>query len=160
FLYSAGHHSLLHSFPTRRSSDLRNPYLRHLVLASEITSLSERLTNHAAVTGLSGRAFSGRLAFARRSGTKLFSIRQLHQFVEIKCPTPLGSHFSKFDLIPAIHPVHAISFSPNPHRLACNHAMNDFFIFGARPASHAAASPINGPPNVVICLRPFCEIQK
>src|ERR1041384_6541205 len=104
------------------------------------------------------RTLSGRLAVARRGGTELFSIGQLHQFVEVKCPTPFGSNFSKFHVIPAIHPIHAIPSLTNAHRFPCDHAMNDFFISGSGPASHSTAPPINCPPNVVICLRAFCEI--
>src|SRR5439155_16938146 len=77
-----------------------------------------------------------------------------------KRPAPSCSHLATIDLVPTVHAIHSIPFLPNTHRLVRDHAMDDFFVFGARPTSHAAASPINHPPDIIVCFRSLREIQK
>ena len=99
-------------------------------------------------------------AFARCSCSWLSCSRQPHKLIEIKRAATFGSHFSKFDLIPAVHPIYLIAFLSNTHRFARDHAMNDFFVFGSWPASHSAATPINSMPDVVISVGPLLEVEK
>src|SRR5947207_15648575 len=90
-----------------------------------------------------GAALFAVFAFARYRRTWLSCSRQPHKLIEIKRATTFGSHFSKFDLVPAVHPIYLIAFLSNPHRFARDHAMDDFFVFRSRPTSHSAATPIN-----------------
>ena len=86
--------------------------------------------------------------------------RHPHKLIEIKRAATFGSHFSKFDLIPAVHPIYPIAFLSNTHRFVRDNAMNDFFVFGSWPASHSAATPINSMPDVVISVGALLEVEK
>src|SRR5207237_6501803 len=88
------------------------------------------------------------------------SIRLLHQFIEVERAAVFRPHFAKLDHIPSVHPIHLITFLPDSYRFARDQAMDDFFVFGPRPASHSAATPINGTPNVVICIGALLKVEK
>src|SRR5438552_45183 len=99
-------------------------------------------------------------AFARCRRKWLSCSRQPHKLIEIKRATTFGSHFSKFDLIPAVHPIYLIAFLSDTHRFARDHAMDDFFVFGSWPASHSAPTPINSMPDVVVSVGALLEVEK
>src|SRR3954451_17379245 len=99
-------------------------------------------------------------AFARCNRSWLFCSGQLHKLIEIKRAATFGSHFSKFDFIPTVHPIYPIAFLSNTHWFARDHAMDDLFIFGPWPALHSAATPINSMPDIVISVGALLEIEK
>ena len=107
-----------------------------------------------------GAALFAVFAFARCRRSWLSCSRQPHELIEIKRAATFGSHFSKFDLVPAVHPIYLIAFLSNTHRFARDHAMNDLFVFGPWPASHSAATPINSMPDVVISVGALLEVEK
>src|SRR4029077_5190184 len=89
------------------------------------------LTAHGAVatadmlnSGALGATLFAVFAFARRRRSWLFRSGQPHELIEIKRAATFGSHFSEFDLVPAVHPIYLIAFLPNTHRFAGDYAMN------------------------------------
>src|SRR5205809_7094961 len=107
-----------------------------------------------------GAALFAVFAFARCRRSWLSCSRQPHELIEIKCTATFGSHFSKFDLIPAVHPIYLIAFLSNTHRFVRDHAMDNFFVFRSWPASHSAPTPINSMPDVVISVGALLEVEK
>src|SRR4029079_3056503 len=99
-------------------------------------------------------------ALAQGNPRCFFSIRHLHKLIEIKRAATFGSHFSKFNLIPAVHTIYLVTFLPDAHWFARNHAMDDFFVFGPWPAPHSAASPIDSMSDIVIAVWTPLEIEK
>jgi hypothetical protein len=71
---------------------------------------------------------SDRLVLARRSESHIFPSRKLHEFVEIKCPSPIRSDFPKIDVIPTIHSGHPIPFLADAHWFARDHSVDNFFV--------------------------------
>src|SRR5438132_666039 len=75
-------------------------------------------------------------------------------------PALSRSRFPKNDLIPAVHSLDPVTFLPEAHRFACDHAVDDFFVSRAGPLPHPAAAPINHTPGVIISFGAFREIEK
>src|SRR5947207_13174283 len=94
-----------------------------------------------------GAALFAVFAFARCRRSWLSCSRQPHELIEIKRAATFGSHFSKFDLVPTIHPIYLIAFLPDTHRFARYHAMDDTFVLGPCPISHSAATTIISVPH-------------
>src|ERR1700758_1541977 len=99
-------------------------------------------------------------SFARCGRSWLFCSRQPHEFIKIKRAASFGSHLPEFHLVPAVHSIYLIAFLSNTHRFARDHAMDDSFVFGPRPASHPTATPINSMPDVVIGVGTLLEVEK
>src|SRR5262249_27052711 len=109
---------------------------------------------------LLARSRFGRPPLARCDRSWRFRSRPPHKLIKIKRAATFGSDFSKFDLVPAVHPIHLVAFLSDAHRCACDHAMDDLFVPGLWPTSHSAAAPINSVPDVVIGVGAFLEVEK
>src|SRR5262249_49228106 len=105
-------------------------------------------------------ALLGRGGFPRHNSRWFFCSRHPHELIEIEPTATLGSHFSKFDLVPAVHPIYLIAFLSDTHRFPRDYAMDDLFVFGPWPVSHSAATPIDSVPNVIIGVGALFEVEK